>query len=171
MAVTTATRPVYLCWNHAFQHFIQVGQGPGAAWFQRDGSPINETDLYPYRAKEEFRESDLWNSSWFRTIGELGLMDRDEALQMLDERLPQVGYPVIFMGDSEYGNEAMQQVADEWFDEHPDEQFVEVYEHGGWFLGFRRDGSIWSTANDMAQLTKVWPQPANGCTGEVRRRL
>lgn len=49
-------------------------------------------------------------------------------------------------------NVVMKALAMRHFYENPDCNFVQVWEHGGWFLGFRRDGSIWATANDQAQL-------------------
>ena len=59
-------------------------------------------------------------------------------------------YDLIHLSDDEWGNETMKRIAMEHFASDPSCQFVEVYEHAGWFLGFRRDGSIWTTANDMA---------------------
>ena len=60
-------------------------------------------------------------------------------------------YIEIRLADSEWGNETMRKVAEEYFAAHPEIQFVEVYEHGGWYLGFRRDGTIWATANTEAR--------------------
>lgn len=69
------------------------------------------------------------------------------------------GYSIIHLADDEWGNETMLRVALEYFGEHPDVAFVEVYEHAGWYLGFRRDGTIWSTANDMARPKGPYPNP------------
>lgn len=68
-------------------------------------------------------------------------------------------YLTIHCASNEWGNETMQKIAMEYFENHPDCNFIEVYEHGGWYLGYRRDGSIWCTANDMAILTQVHPRP------------
>ena len=59
---------------------------------------------------------------------------------------------LIFCADNEWGNELMLKLAREAFDANPSLMFVEVYEHAGWSLGWRRDGSVWTTANDMAVL-------------------
>ena len=64
---------------------------------------------------------------------------------------------LIHMGPDEYGNEKMAQVAADWFEANPAARFVEVYEHAGWYLGFRRDGTIWCTANDAACCTGPMP--------------
>jgi hypothetical protein len=61
-------------------------------------------------------------------------------------------YHCIHLAINEWGNEVMRKIAMEYFENNPVLQFVEIYEHAGWYLGFRRDGSIWSTANDMAVL-------------------
>ena len=59
----------------------------------------------------------------------------------------------------------MERLAQHHFNQHPNCQFVEVIEHGGWFFGFRRDMSCWRTANDMAVLTHPFPQP-DGYSGK-----
>lgn len=61
-------------------------------------------------------------------------------------------YAQVCLGDDEWGNQLMQQVAEQFFADNPSCMFVQMIEHAGWALGFRRDGSIWSTANDMAVL-------------------
>lgn len=61
-------------------------------------------------------------------------------------------YDLVRCTDSQWNNMVMQALASRHFHENPDCNFVEVWEHAGWSLGFRRDGSIWSTANDQAQL-------------------
>lgn len=42
------------------------------------------------------------------------------------------------------------------FDKYPDldDLVVTVYEHGGWFLAFIRDGTIVDTANDAARMSE-----------------
>jgi len=77
-------------------------------------------------------------------------------------------YDIVHLGDNEWGNELMKKVAMDWFTEHPDCQYVEVYEHAGWFLGYRRDGSIWSTANDTAVMDKG-PRPKQYSGRDQRR--
>ena len=71
------------------------------------------------------------------------------------------GYVNIQLADDEWGTPLMEKVAEEFFAEHQDVEFVHVREHAGWALGFRRDGSIWSTANDEAALSTPLPQPTN----------
>lgn len=72
-------------------------------------------------------------------------------------------YDTINLAPDEWGNETMRQIAEEHFAKFPDVQFVEVHEHGGWWLGYRRDGSIWSTANDAAALdSKARPTHFSG---------
>lgn len=77
--------------------------------------------------------------------------------------------PMIYLADNEWGNETMWKVAQEWFAEHPDCHFVEIHEHAGWYLGFRRDGGVWCTANDMARCNGPFP-PAGWRTGPFIRR-
>ncbi len=77
-------------------------------------------------------------------------------------------YDVIHLADSEFGNETMRRAADEHFAEHPAVQFVQVYEHGGWYLGYRRDGSTWCTANDSATGDQG-PRPTEYSGRDVRR--
>ena len=43
-------------------------------------------------------------------------------------------YDMIYLANNEWGNELMYQVAQAWFKEFPDCQFVQVYEHAGWHL-------------------------------------
>lgn len=78
-------------------------------------------------------------------------------------------YFLIHLADDEWGNEKMQEVAAEFFAAHPAAQFVEVHEHAGWYLGFRRDLTVWCTANDGATLTHPEPQPTGGMYGYIRR--
>ena len=78
-------------------------------------------------------------------------------------------YDLIYLAPNEWGNETMAKVAREWFTAHPACAFVEVHEHGGWWLGYRRDGTIWSTANDVAILEVPRPKPTRWSGVEVRR--
>ncbi|HXJ56963.1 MAG TPA: hypothetical protein VNU68_09885 [Verrucomicrobiae bacterium] len=78
-------------------------------------------------------------------------------------------YDTIKLASGEYGNLLMRQVADEYFRANPGCRFVLVHEHGGWFLGYRRDGSIWTTANDAAVLHKGQPFPTRFSGTTVRR--
>lgn len=68
-------------------------------------------------------------------------------------------YDIVKLSDDEWNNEVMLAVSMEHFQENPECQFVQVYEHGGWMLGFRRDETVWDTANDTARLTDPYPQP------------
>ena len=61
-------------------------------------------------------------------------------------------FDMIHLADNEWGCETMEQVARDWFADHSLCQFVEVHEHGGWWLTYRRDLSICGTANDCAVL-------------------
>lgn len=61
-------------------------------------------------------------------------------------------YDMIFLADDEWNIEVMERIARDWFTTHPLCQFVEVHEHAGWWLGYRRDLSICGTANDRAVL-------------------
>ena len=61
-------------------------------------------------------------------------------------------YDQIHLADDEWDSGTMARIAAEHFDTHPACQFVLVYEHAGWFLGYRRDLTIWTTANDCAVL-------------------
>jgi hypothetical protein len=79
-------------------------------------------------------------------------------------------YALIHLADDEWGNQTMECIAREFFDEHPDCNFIEVYEHAGWHLCWRRDGSIWGTANDMAKLDGG-PRPTGYLSHVVRRDL
>lgn len=78
-------------------------------------------------------------------------------------------YDIIHLSNSEWGNEFMEKVAREWFEDNQTVQFVEVHEHGGWWLGYRRDMSIWSTANDAAHLNQPLPRPSRYSGATVRR--
>lgn len=59
----------------------------------------------------------------------------------------------IYLGLTEWGNELMSQLAMEAFHADASLDAVQVYEHGGWFLTFLRDGTVVDTANDQAHLT------------------
>ena len=89
-----------------------------------------------------------------------GNLSQARRLNMTSLKHTPTGYALIHLADNEWGNETMQAVAMEYFSIHPECNFVKVYEHAGWMLGFRRDTSIWNTANDMAALHNPNPQPA-----------
>lgn len=76
-------------------------------------------------------------------------------------------YDILHMGDREYGNDLMALAAAVYFAAHRECQFVEVHEHGGWWLGYRRDGSIWSTANDAATIRGSQPTQFSGRTART----
>lgn len=61
-------------------------------------------------------------------------------------------YDIVRCGDYQYGNVLMEWLAFHHFRMNPDCAFVEVWEHGGWMLGWRRNGTIWNTANNTAVL-------------------
>lgn len=75
-------------------------------------------------------------------------------------------YDIIRCESYQWGNELMARLAACHFEQHPESRFVLVYEHAGWHLGFRRDISIWCTANDAAVLRVSKPQPGDysGCS-------
>ena len=61
-------------------------------------------------------------------------------------------YDTINMRRCEVYRGEMWDLASAHFESHPECQFVLVNETAGWMLGYRRDGSIWTTANDRAVL-------------------
>ena len=156
---TQTTFPALACWNSKHRYFVQLGDGSTAEWFRRDGVQIDRDELYPYG-----------DTPFYYDGPELGDAETvAEALALLDQHYADCEYDQIHLADNEWGNRLMQEVAETYFASKPDYQFVLVYEHAGWYLGFRRDGSIWCTANDQAVLTHRWPQPGNG-VGKVIRR-
>lgn len=64
----------------------------------------------------------------------------------------------VRIGDGEYGNDKMTELAKRVFLRFPKEQYpnliVTVNEHGGWWLSYLRDGTIVGTANDLATLSE-----------------
>jgi hypothetical protein len=58
----------------------------------------------------------------------------------------------IFLGQTEWGNDLMRQVAREAFTTDTSLDAVQVDEHAGWYLTFLRDGTIVGTANDQAHF-------------------
>ena len=76
-------------------------------------------------------------------------------------------YAIIHLADNEWGNDTMQKVAEEYFTANPSAEFVQVLEHGGWHLGYRRDLTIWTTANDGATCKGTRPKGYSGLT--IRR--
>lgn len=74
---------------------------------------------------------------------------------------PKHTYDMVQLADNEWGNTIMEEVAEEWFKEHLNCQFVEVREHAGWFLGYHRDTmEVIATANDMAVMRQDRPRPS-----------
>ncbi len=68
----------------------------------------------------------------------------------------------IFLADHEWGNELMRKLAQEAFAEFPDADAVEVHEHAGWWLTFRRYMQCVASANDCAcfprEVDEWWKQ-------------
>lgn len=81
----------------------------------------------------------------------------------------EICYDIIHLADNEWNNDTMERIAREWFEQYPDCQFVEVREHGGWHLCWRRDMSLWGTANDRASL-KPGSRPTGGVDRICRRQ-
>ena len=61
-------------------------------------------------------------------------------------------WDLIRCTSTQYNNVVMKALAMRHFYENPDCQFVWVWEHGGWDLGFRRDGSIFRSANEAGVI-------------------
>lgn len=61
----------------------------------------------------------------------------------------------VFLADDEWGNFAMEQVAQVAFHKYPWLDAVHVYKHGGWWLMWDRDLNIVGTANDMARMSEA----------------
>lgn len=82
--------------------------------------------------------------------------------------MTKASYIYVHLADNEWGNELMGKIALETFTAHPDKEnlFVEVNEHGGWFLIYFKDGDEVTTvgsANDMAVY--------GGWKNEIRKTL
>jgi hypothetical protein len=156
---TVATRwPAQVCW-HNYKPILQVGHHEEAEWFDRDGNQIDRDTLY-FHDRKMFHEG-----------VELGYVQNvSEGLCLLQSRYSAAGYDMLYLASNEWGNVVMAQIAQEHFAAHPDCEFVEVHEHAGWYLGYRRDGTIWSTANDCARLRDPWPRPAGLSGKEIRRQ-
>jgi hypothetical protein len=155
----TMLSPAYICWNSRYGHFVQFSEDDDAQWFDKDGNQIDRSELFSGQ-REHFRKGRL-------PIAAVEIPA--EAVEALNNCYSPKGYAEIKMGDNEWGNELMYQIAREYFEQNPDADFVEVREHAGWFLGFRRDLSVWSTANDSARLQKPFPQPGGRLLECVRR--
>lgn len=78
-------------------------------------------------------------------------------------------YDLVHLADDEWGNDLMEQVAREWFAQHPQCEFVEVHEHAGWWLGYHRSMVIVGTANSSALLPADRPRPSH-FSGTCHRR-
>jgi hypothetical protein len=158
MTVAVVAWPARVCYHGERGYFVQIGPGDYAEYFDHGGNQIDRNELF------------IGDMPVFREGSSLGLVTTvSEAVELLNSRYSPKGYAVIHLADDEWGNEMMFAVAQEYFTRNPDEDFVEVYEHGGWFLGFRRDGSCWTTANDLAILNVPFPQPT-GPSGKTIRR-
>jgi hypothetical protein len=158
MTCATVCLPAQVCW-HNYKPIIQIGHNEDATWWDRDGHQIDREALHFHGRKA------------FHYGVEMGYVhDVGEAVTMLGYRYSAAGYDYIFLASNEWGNETMDRVAQEHFAAHPECEFVEVHEHAGWYLGYRRDGSIWATANDTARLQKPWPRPAGLCGKTIRRQ-
>ena len=79
-----------------------------------------------------------------------------------------VEYDVIHLGPAEWGGDKMREVAEAHFAANLNCDYILVHEHAGWYLGYRRDGSIWGTANDAA-ITDGGPRPTRYSGREERR--
>lgn len=79
-----------------------------------------------------------------------------------------VGYDIVHLADNEWGTPKMVQVADAYFRDHPECQYLLVNEHAGWCLGFRRDLSTFASANDMAVMDDR-PRPTGNAENIQRR--
>jgi hypothetical protein len=77
-------------------------------------------------------------------------------------------YDVVRLGPTEWGSDTMRRAAEQHFAAYLGCDYVLVHEHAGWYLGYRRDGSIWASANDAAVLPPG-PRPS-GPSGHQRRR-
>ncbi len=88
----------------------------------------------------------------------------------------------IHLGANEWGNELMQQVAEEYAEEQADKRplIVSVHEHAGWHLSFLygapgiANGTICGTANDSAVLSRAVTEFGKGIDvenflGDIRR--
>jgi hypothetical protein len=158
MTVAVVAWPARVCYHWERGYFVQIGPGDYAEYFDQHGNQIDREELF------------IGEMPVFREGSSLGLVTTvSDAVGMLNHRYSPKGYAVIHLADDEWGNDVMFAIAQEFFQENPDEEFVEVYEHAGWFLGYRRDGSVWNTANDMATLNVPYPQPT-GPSGIVIRR-
>lgn len=70
-------------------------------------------------------------------------------------------YDVVRCSHRQWELAMMRALARLHFDVHPECNFVRVQEHAGWFLGWTRDGQIWSTANGHAYIDPSVPRPTN----------
>ncbi len=84
----------------------------------------------------------------------------------------QTTYDMVFLAENEWGNQIMREVAAEWFKDHPDCNFVQIYEHAGWWLAFHRgDMEVIGTANDRAIMRDDRPRPTDYSGLEHRREV
>jgi len=80
-------------------------------------------------------------------------------------------FDIVHVAENEWDHEdgACKRAAREHFEAYADAKFVLVDEHAGWFLGYRRDLTIWCTANDRATLEQPSPKPTRYSGRTVRR--
>lgn len=80
-------------------------------------------------------------------------------------------YDIIHLAENEWSNIIMREVAAEWFKDHPDCEFVQVWEHGGWWLAFHRSMETVGTANGSAVMRADRPRPTDYSGVEQRRQV
>ena len=82
----------------------------------------------------------------------------------------QTTYDMVYLAENEWGNQIMREVAEQWFRDHPACQFVQIYEHAGWWLAFHRgDLETIGTANTEAIMRPDRPRPTDW-SGQSHRR-
>ena len=137
-----------ICWSMSRGYFLRFG-----------------TDYYD---RDDIASLSEWERP--RELSTFSADDLAGAQAVLEQRYPDSAPLFVYLADNEWGNETMRTIAAEAFAQDAALQFVEVHEHAGWYLGFRRNLSIYCTANDMARLEQRYPQPGNnGTRGSIRR--
>lgn len=148
--------------SHAEHHLVLMWghTDDSKTFFHHKGRELPKGDF--------FRENPVAAYPCYRVVSLLGSFETvAEALAALNSRYVQATYAELHMPQGVYGGEAMQAAARAFFEAHSELQFVLVHEHGGWHLGYRRDLTIWCTANDQATLSVPYPQPALGIARPV----
>ena len=81
-------------------------------------------------------------------------------------------YDIVHLAENEWSNTIMREVAEQWFKDHPDCQFVQIYEHAGWWLAYHRaDLECIGTANTAAVMRPDRPRPTDFSGVEQRREV